>query len=431
MKSFDIEREKIIEIFGGRPGFTDEVIDAITATYVYFDDKYKELIPIEEIPDAKTFKNVTLPKSSYSIAEIYLNRIYNNVTEVVSDHGPAGPTASQFDYHELKIYVPPNDHYSWDNRLNDHVDIKNASKEERALRRRQIRAKVITHELIHAASFNGEFIGFIGTSNKNLSKLKQKYGNDKATEWTASSSNMLEELITEELALDIVGMTRKFSTFINDVSAGKNNDYIYHSRNPESSNGTVNSIGAYLINAIPEIVRGKFINPIEFLIKFNKEPENFGRSPSMKKEFGLCFCLCELIEIIRDECKKKYTDKNEEIAYKMIEIQVSCLNIYLRNLNIETPQDYLAAVKAYTAFKANAVWFYDKKTGGIIVEELAEMLNKLQQTIKLSYAKFTEQQKRELKERHDFECSINLGDEPYAHIISNGLLEDSFNLLMF
>lgn len=430
MKSFDIEREKIIEIFGGRPGFTDEVIDAITATYVYFDDKYKELIPIEEIPDAKTFKNVTLPKSSYSIAEIYLNRIYNNVTEVVSDHGPAGPTASQYDERQLKVFVPPNDHYSWDNRLNSHVNIKNASKEERALRRRQIRAKVITHELIHAASFDGLFIGFIATEkfyssdeSKNLQKQFGKGG---------ISYSIFEELLTEELAMDIVGMNRIFKEYSRVVRDGEKAKYLYKNRNPESSNHAVNCAAIYLIAAFPDMLRSKFVNPSEYFIKFNKTEERFGFPEYVIKEYGLAHCMKSWLTEMADDYATKDTKKQRNFACLITELQKSCLRIYMQNLKIETQEDYFNAVKLYTKLNSFAISFYNETTQQYnIEEELAEMLSKLQQTIKLSYAKFTEQQKRELKERHDFECSINLGDEPYAHIISNGLLEDSFNLLMF
>jgi len=418
MKSFDIEREKIVELFGDRPGFTDEVIDAITATYVYLEDKYKELVPSEEIPDVKNFKKVTSPRSIYTIAEIYLNRIYNNVKEIVSRHGPGGETTSQFEHHELKVYVPEESHYSWDDRINKSSELRNETDEQKSFRRRQIRAKVITHELLHAACYNGEFTGFIGTNNINYDNLSRNYGNVLAVKWTAGNSTVLEELITEELALDIVGMNRIFSETINIVG-NEQNTYIYRTRNPESSNAAINSAGAYLINAIPGIVQGKFVNPIKFLMEFNKRLETFGFNQELIEKYGLASCLSAFLEEINNS---NDTNKNGMNTQRLINIQVECLNIYLQNLKIEGPEDYLQAVKAHEVFRMRAVCIYNENTKDTqICSEINELLVKIRDTIKKAQSNLSKEDLEILKEEH----ALNKTEkEPYVHIIDRESLED-------
>lgn len=418
MKDFSIEREKIKELFKGRPGFTDEVIDAITATYVYLDDKYEEKISVEEIQDAKKFKGVTTPRSEYTIAEIYLNRVFNNVKEVVADHGSAGPNSSQFDQYTLKVFVLPENHPSWEERLKSTPGYNTMTEEEKDFRMKQIRAKVITHELIHAGSFDGETIGFISTSFFSQEKRDSKHGKGFAVNYSIACSGLFEELLTEELALDIVGMNRRFLEVRNLSDTDELECIVYSSRNPESSNYFINCLGAYLTRSIPGIVRGKFVRPMDFLMQFNKNSsyvEEFEDEIDVKTN-GLSGAIVDVMEGINE--KKLSGDKSIQTSIKnaMVLFQEDFLTIYMKNLKIESPQEYLNAVQTRKQFIESAVRLGD----GTIIEPLKTKLDELFAILKEYSIKFSKEEKEYLKK---IDLIDREEDVPYAHIIKKEQLE--------
>ena len=91
MEDFEKTMEKIKRNFGQREGFTDEVLDAITATYIYLAKNYPQEIDESKIPDVKDFQFAGFD-GKRTLANIYINRIAKNVSKVVfADHSVYDP----------------------------------------------------------------------------------------------------------------------------------------------------------------------------------------------------------------------------------------------------------------------------------------------------------------------------------------------------
>lgn len=124
---------------------------------------------------------------------------------------------------------------------------------------------MLTHELIHAASYNGVFVGFssyfessdISTKMWALNKNnKEKYNNMNA------QASRLEEAITEILALNIVGSSI--------VNSGYQKSGFVVCRNPDSSNHNLNAFAEYFIRVYPDCINGKLTDGWAWNNKFEK-----------------------------------------------------------------------------------------------------------------------------------------------------------------
>ena len=80
MQDFEKAKSDIANLFAGREGFDEEIIEAITASYLYFKQNFPEKVDISNINDYNSFIS---PKGEETdLANIYLNRIYNNVQRI-------------------------------------------------------------------------------------------------------------------------------------------------------------------------------------------------------------------------------------------------------------------------------------------------------------------------------------------------------------
>ena len=84
MSKFEETKYKIKKLFGNREGFTDEVFNSITASYLFFFKNHNDLINNDEILDVDKFKIPSSHSGKRTLANIYLNRIFNNVKSIDS-----------------------------------------------------------------------------------------------------------------------------------------------------------------------------------------------------------------------------------------------------------------------------------------------------------------------------------------------------------
>lgn len=327
MLDFEIVKKRIKELFKDKKGFSDEVIDAITASYIYLEDNYKDKIKDKDIPDCNNFL-IDNDNSGYrSIGNIYLNRIYNNVVEFVHTNSANG--CSEFVASEKRVYVPDVSDKSWNDRMSI-WDVSSMNDNEKEVLMKKIRSKIIVHELIHAASFNGKSIGFIyygesingsirGINLEELKKYKTKHQN-------LIYGSSLEEIITEILALNIVG-NDNVSRYLSIVD---NNKYTVASRNIDSSNFIYNGIGEYFIRVYKSCVSAKFSDGIEFLSWLN------GNNGILKSETATYAILMALEKIkTNKKIDKKVGSLECKKAYALFsELQSGLLKVYKNNINV-------------------------------------------------------------------------------------------------
>jgi len=172
-----------------KQGFEQDVfMSALIRTCDYFSRKYKKIrIPAEMIPDSKNFM---WQKQNYTIPELIICRLANNVDSVDIDES--------YDYNAKTIanYIPQLKKIlifskgideaarisEINNQLSNFSSIEEFKKIEAEL--------IIVHEIIHAVSDNGKLIGL---SDREL--------------YSPSEKNVkLNEGITESLAIDIMGL---------------------------------------------------------------------------------------------------------------------------------------------------------------------------------------------------------------------------------
>lgn len=132
--------------------------------------------------------------------------------------------------------------------------------------------------------------------------------------------------------------------------------------------------------------------------------------------------LFESIDKVKDVNNISGPVKKRAYVKLMVNIQESCLKIYLNNLKIDTPKDYLEVVKTYDMLKACAVYRHNEKTEkNEIVEPLNELLKQLKQRIMIASSKFSKEEKEEMKKYY------NLWQEEmvsYGHIYEIERQED-------
>ena len=104
LNDFNKVKYQIEKLFQKRKGFTEEVINSLTVSYIYLEKNYPNEIPLDQIPDIKSFTHIKTNCTGLSIGKIYLNRILNNVQEFVHDYSP--DKCSEFVVYDKKVYVP-------------------------------------------------------------------------------------------------------------------------------------------------------------------------------------------------------------------------------------------------------------------------------------------------------------------------------------
>ena len=323
MKSFQEEKLRIKNLFSGREGFTDQVLDAITATYRFLKEKYPQSFKDSDIPDVKTFK-LRGVNGERTIANIFINRIYNNVQKVVFTN------KSEFDAKKKLINIESDISSRmmlWDEKIHNEKDAKVAEQ--------LIRAKLIVHELIHAGSDNGVMTGLV-SSYSDSSAGKRIALKDKSKNIDINAiSEKLEETITEVLALNIVESNHLTGK---GIIGG-----VLVCRNPESSNYSLNPFAEYFLRIYPECVEGKFVDGLSWNNSFQQEVLSKWKLGSVKSH------MFQLNNWLQNITAKK--DQFNTISY----FQEVMLNDYSSKLEISSKEDLDLAIKNYVACKLFAV----------------------------------------------------------------------------
>lgn len=398
MQNFLEVKNKVGKFFSGREGFSDEIIDAITATYIYLDEKYPEIISEKEIPDCGNFSLRSKQANGRTLANIYINRIYNNVkkVETVKEGAP-----NEYISKDKKVVLCEKD---INNRISSWSHLDNNQKQELS---KKLRAKIITHELIHAGSDNGESVGFMVVTEDSygLSKVIEKYHNSKQMR---PDMSRLEEMMTEILALDIVGCKN-----IPELKTA--HKLSFKCRNLDSSNGPINCIAEYFVRAYPDTIKGKFVNPLGYLGKFVDDYKDFG----LDKKDNM---LYELNNYLRDLSKfAQHTDKDSypAIRQRYEFFQGSLLDIYNKNLKFNNKQDVVNAIKDYAVFK-NFAYKVDGKIENPLQEKLNELRERCNNVSKLYGICCEQVYKNAIGELHGKDENGNvINQEPYGDIKFN------------
>jgi hypothetical protein len=359
MTTFEQKKELIKKYFGDRPGFTDDILDAMTATYLYLEENYPKPIDEDKIPDVSTF--IFGPKKGVrTLGNIYINRIFNNIAKVEHQLSPDG--CSEFVADKKIVYVPAENDKEWNNRLSKWTTNGLTAEQKKVLKQKLI-AKVTAHELLHAASFNGTSIGYTyttfgkGIDNNLLKQLSSKY-NTNALNLIYGQD--LEEMLTEKLALDVVG-NYNIEMFSANID-GKN--YSIRCRNRDSSNFMLNPITEYFLRAYPQSADAKFTDGLEFLAWFNdSNGMELGKSSVATKEI-----LYDWTGFIKQS-------RNTEGAYnKLLSLQVGCLRYYQSHVDIKTVQDVQSVISDLVAFSEFGLMI-DGKTDANLQTELQNIAN--------------------------------------------------------
>lgn len=348
METFETYMDAARGLFAGRPGFTEEVLEAIVATYLYLSDKYPDPVDPAAVPDYKSFPRKGQPP--LTIAKIYMNRILMNVksVEYTNESVP-----NKYDSVNNKIIISNANIAS---RKKGWYPLENPDDQNNF--EKQIRAKIITHELLHAGSDNGLITGYSQTENNNYSP---KFSTNQGEFWHLSR---LEEMATEHLALEIVGSKRLEITPDAPIR--------FPSRNWSSSMCTIGCISEYFAVVFPECLTDKFINPEKFLIQM---ADNYSQSVFNYPPDKFLVGINELLKDMAREGKKPNAQNAEQLGHKYIFFQSKMLDYYISNVKLNTPDEIKKAIKDYMILSAYCV----RTRKGERPPELQEKLDNLKQ----------------------------------------------------
>lgn len=395
-------KNKISKIFAGREGFTDEFIEAITMTYLYLLKNFPQKINESEIPDVKSFKYNGIEKGKRTLANIYINRINNNVERIL--HSSLDEGVSEFKASEKAVYVPEENDKSWKDRASC-WSACNFDEKQQELLRKKIRTKVIVHELIHGASYNGNNVGFAfaGLTVFDSAKLKELSDKYKTSWENLIYGDLLEEMITEVISLEIANNNLKLSREKIDAK------YSLTSRNLESSNSVLNSLGEYLFRAYRDkIVVSKFVDGLNFMAWFN---ENNGMGYDKEEKFSK-IVFSNYPEFIKHNFFCDDISKNNVAFRAYRNVQMGCLNYYLNNLKIENRESFNQTLDDFIYFSDFSVRF-DGKIEESIKEKLVVLKERLNEYSVKNGINFDDIIKEKRQERKK-ESNLTV---PYAKII--------------
>lgn len=252
-----------------REGFTEEIFESLTLIYLKLKKDFPDKIAPEKIIDSNRL-NINSP---IIIADLFMRRIYKNVLKIKWSNNPKGPKGEYIHAEsliELNDTLISNQDIYWDDNLfknnQDRNDLKKA-----------LRSKVIIHEILHAGSDNLISTGFL-VNDGNYLKFEKEYlknsslSNFKGIDFNGSSR--LEELITEKLALDIVGQK-----IVNRTTKG---NFTYPLVNPESSNMQIYMFAEIISKLFPKCEQYKFVDPCFFFAKFDEYFSSFNNILNIK-----------------------------------------------------------------------------------------------------------------------------------------------------
>ena len=321
MQDFKKTKKGIANLFAGREGFDDEIIEAITASYLYFKQNFPDKVDISNINDYNSFVS---PKGQETdLANIYLNRIYNNVQRIGIAEGDES-SLYRDDTHDIL--------------LKDDVDKRIANyshiKDEETLKiiKKNIRAKIITHELIHAASDDGITTGFTA-HNKGVDHAQHAITRPDLYKNHNAVASRMEEFMTDIIALNIVNS--------NVLTVKSNNKGVLLCRNPESSNYALSPIAEYFIRVYKDSIIGKFQNGFLWNNQFEERVLNnwFPKTNMPMQMFN---------DYLRDiTSKNPKTNTLDTISF----FQEKMLDEYIKSLNVNSKEDVLEVTKNLSAFK--------------------------------------------------------------------------------
>ena len=395
MEDFEKTKQKIRKQFAQREGFSDEILDAITASYIFLQEKYPQKIEESQIPDVKDFKFASID-GKRTLANIYVNRIFNNVKRVEFGRVEGAEDISEYSsvFKLVRIGIDIDQRlFAWKN------TIKN--EQQKQCIAKQIRAKIIVHEFLHAASDNGFVTGFIGGSDA------AKHIKDNPNLYSGVDSlgvSQLEEAITEILSLEIVG-----NHILTDKSKSEG---MLVCRNADSSNYKINPFAEYFYRIYPDCVEGKFTDGLLWLSKFDQK---------FLKNWGIDH---------EGHCRNtKFNEYLLEIVNSKPRINpflsLACfqeymLLDYLSNLNIQNKDQLVKEVKNFAAFSVFAVKDSTGKEYGDLQERLNDVKsNILKESTKLGVEK--EELNTILMSEYNRLRSKNenglVFSEPYSHIL--------------
>ncbi len=308
----------------------DKTLDAMATTVSHLNNNYKGLVNRRRISDAGNFSYKS-EKRAYTLAEIYLNRLLNNVKSV--EHVSSG-AKGEYVCGEKKVKFNPTkisrQINSWDfNNMRDKgislLALKNKNKIQENLER-----KIYLHELTHASG------------DDYLDILSPQYnGGFYCHNLAGRYASRLEEIMAEKMALDITGQKIPFIK-MQPADTGYVIGY-----NPESSNFNISSF----IEIIPrvlgekEFVKGYLSNPTEYIQDLN---DRFGVIES--KTFATW---------LNDKLHDIAEDNSPMVLSKVMELQKFFYDEYDKNLEKNvmvgeglSPEAFMQSVIDVEVFKS-------------------------------------------------------------------------------
>lgn len=325
MQDFEKTKKSIAELFANREGFNEEIIEAITASYLYFKENYPEQIDVSNVNDYEDF---VAPKGEKTtLCNIYLNRIYKNVKRIAVAEGDESSIYND-DTHEILLKDDVDKRIANYSHINDEETLK--------IIKKNIRAKIITHELIHAASDDGITTGFTG-HNEGVNHAQYAINKPDLYKNPNAVASRMVEFMTEIIALNIVDS--------NSLTVRSNNKGVLFCRNPESSNYALNPIAEYFVRVYKDSVVGKFQNGFLWNNQFEEKV--------LKNWFpNLGIPMQRFNDYLRDiTSKTPATNTISTISF----FQEKMIEEYIQSLNINSNEDVFNVIKDFSAFNLFAV----------------------------------------------------------------------------
>lgn len=236
----------IIKVFGDIPGFDvkglndeHEVISSLFNNAQMINENFNSPINMKDVVDSKeinaALKEMAIKcgrtsndKSQVSFLQLYLARIYMNIKRLSKIEYTEGLTENNLKDHAISAsvsvdaggLVKPRLNFSKDDeRLNTYKGYNALPENLKQLFRRELRKKVLSHELSHASVCSKDHLGTLES---------------------------FEEMLVERLALNSQNITRTLTR--EEYSYG----YSKNSPNPESSNYRIYAAGEILSKIIGE-----------------------------------------------------------------------------------------------------------------------------------------------------------------------------------
>lgn len=330
-------KNSIAKLFINRNGFTDDIINVIARCYVFLQDTFDDVISLNAIPDERSFLIKSDYKNGRSLANIFLNRIYNNVLTITNN------TTATGQYFPLQKTIAISD-LPVD--MQQYKKLNFTSSQLQKIQQ-QLTEKVIAHELFHASCDNGIGIGFLLREDKlgefNQSLIQKLYPNSSQR---SAECSRLEEMITEMLALN--------STQINQTieinSKNKKVNFSVLCRNVNSTNAPLNPISEYFVRCFSGVYKAKFIDGFSWLAEFSKLHPYYKTTQN-----HFAYKLNNDFKFIANHYYSDVISYAQKALKLLIKHQEAMLKYYLDHIKVCSKQDVIKLAKDYVAFSIFAV----------------------------------------------------------------------------